>query len=162
MTTPSTPTRIDRLFDKLKALYGSQFLAKWADVDPSELHRIWSAALERYTGEELADALGAVLSSCPFPPSLPEFVALCSKAHQARHPATQSTFKLPAPDTSEENKAKRLEAAALLQSIGKAEPSREWARIRRRKHESGEHILTPEELQIVADALRFEPVEVAA
>ncbi len=159
MSTNSTPTRIDRLFDKLKALYGSQFLAKWADVDPSELHRIWNAALDRYSGEEIADALGAVLASCPFPPSLPEFVALCSKAHQARHPATQSTFKLPPPDTSAENRAKREEAAAMLAKIGKPQPGRDWARKARARHESREHLLTPEELAIVDDALRFEPVE---
>jgi hypothetical protein len=156
--TTSTPTRIDRLFDKLKALYGSQFLAKWADVDPVELHRIWTAALERYTGEEIAGALGGVLESCQFPPSLPEFVALCSKAKQARAPI-QPAFHLPAPDTSADGKAAREKAAALLRSVGNPQPGRDWARKARARHQSREHLLTPEELAIVDDALRFEPVE---
>lgn len=163
MSTPNTPTRIDRLFDKLKALYGSQFLAKWADVDPSELHRIWSAALERYTGEELADALGGVLKSCPFPPSLPDFVKLCDEAHARRNPAKQpEQFKLPAPDTSAEVRAARQKADAMLRQMGKAKPGLEWARKARARNLSGEHRLTPSELVIVDDALRFEPVEVAA
>lgn len=163
MNTRSTPTRIDKLFDKLKALYGSQFLAKWADVDPSELHRIWSAALEGYTGEELADALGGVLKSCPFPPSLPDFVKLCDESHARRNPAKQpEQFRLPAPDTSAEVKAAREKADALLRQMGKAKPGLEWARKARARNLSGEHRLTPSELVIVDDALRFEPVEVAA
>lgn len=164
MSTPSTPTRIDRLFDKLKALYGSQFLLQWKDVNHDDVNRIWKAALENFSNDVLADALGGVLASCPdFPPSLPKFVSLCTEAHARRNPPKKpEQFALPAPDTSEENKAKRLAAADKLRTIGKHEPSLAWARIRRKKHESGEHILTPEELAIVANALRFEPVEVAA
>ncbi len=155
----AAPTRVDRVFDKLKALYGANFLAKWADVDPVELHRIWSAALERYTGEEIAAALGDVLASCPYPPNLPEFVKLCADQHAKRVVARQPAFKLPAPDTSAENKAAREHAAAMLRNIGKPQPGRDWARKARARHESREHVLTPSELAIVDDALRFEPVD---
>lgn len=161
MTAPQ-PARIEKVFDRLKEFYGAQFLDKWGDVDPAKVERTWSAALERFTNEEIGDAMRSLLETSPFPPSLPEFVQRCSKAHQARQPATQSAFKLPAPDTSAEGKAAREKAAALLRSVGKPQPGREWARKARARHKSGEHRLTPSELLIVDDALRFEPVEAAA
>ncbi len=152
MTAPQL-TLTEKVFDRLKAMYGARFLDAWADVKPEEMTRTWSAVISRFDSDTIGKALRDLLANNPFPPTLPEFARLC-----ANHapPASQATFKLPPPDTSEENRAKREQAAAMLARIGKPQPGRDWARKARARHESREHLLTPEELAIVDEALRFE------
>jgi hypothetical protein len=70
---------VDRIFDRLKAVYGSSRVGgMFADADADEVRRAWGDALGRFE----AATLGAVLQSLadrdsPFPPSLPEFAGLC-------------------------------------------------------------------------------------
>lgn len=158
MTAPQC-TLTEKVFDRLKAMYGARFLDAWADVKPEEMFRTWSAVVSRFDADTIGKALRELLENNPFPPTLPEFAKLCAK--HAPAPA-QSRIALPAPDTSAEAKAAREKAAAMLAGMGKARPGLEWARKARARNLSGEHRLTPSELVIVDDALRFEPVEVAA
>ncbi len=151
----------ERVFARLAIMYGNKFADMWRGIDLAEVKRAWGDELASFTVPEVAGAIKALRANT-FPPTLPEFLQLCEKARgitPAYVASHQPAFKLPAPDTSAENKAAREKAAALLRSVGKAQPGREWARKARARHDSREHLLTPEELAIVDDALRFEPVE---
>ena len=154
----------ERVFARLALMYGNKFADLWRGIDLGEVKRAWGDELAAFTVPEVAGAIKALRANT-FPPTLPEFLQLCEKARgikPAYVAAHQQAMRLPPPDTSEENRAKREQAAAMLAKIGKPQPGRDWARKARARHESREHLLTPEELAIVDDALRFEPVEVAA
>lgn len=148
----------ERVFARLAIMYGNKFADMWRGIDLGEVKRAWGDELAAFSVPEVAGAIKALRANT-FPPTLPEFLQLCEKARVRKSP---EQYKLPAPDTSAENRAKREQAAAMLKTIGKPQPGREWARKARARHESREHLLTPEELAIVDEALRFEPVEVAA
>jgi hypothetical protein len=154
----------ERVFARLAIMYGNKFADMWRGIDLSEVKRAWGDELASFTVSEVAGAIKALRANT-FPPTLPEFLQLCEKArgiNPAYVAAHQQAMKLPPPDTSAESAARRREAAQLLRNIGKPKPGLEWARKARARNLSGEHRLTPSELVIVDDALRFEPVEVAA
>lgn len=67
----------------------------WANADPAELRAVWGEQLGRFVGEDIRDALEIVPKAYQhYPPTLPEFVELCSDARRAR---AQTTPKLTGP-----------------------------------------------------------------
>lgn len=74
---------IDRLFDRLEASYGSKWLNMWGNTNLSNVKALWAEKLAGFA--ENPKALGYALDCLdehPFPPTLPEFLALCRKAPQ--------------------------------------------------------------------------------
>ena len=81
--SPSTSPRqalsaklVERLFAEMSAMYGKHFAAMWESVDPQAVKDTWARRLGDLTREEIA----AGLMRCEtrkFPPTLPEFRALC-------------------------------------------------------------------------------------
>lgn len=67
---------IDSLFAKMLAFYGSKFSDLWRGADLQQVRRTWGCELSTLTRQELKQGVEA-LRSRPFPPTLPEFVALC-------------------------------------------------------------------------------------
>ncbi len=67
-------TRIDRLFMRFSVLYGKHWADMWAGIPIDQVKAAWAHELARFSNEQLGAGLKAVGK---FPPTLPEFVALC-------------------------------------------------------------------------------------
>jgi hypothetical protein len=106
------------------SIYGSKFAAQWEKVEPAAMRATWGDALGHYDGERIKWALDHLIANNPYPPTLPEFVALCRQAPRPQPVA------LPAPEVSAEVQAQRL--ADLERAARKiAEPNQDhiaWAR----------------------------------
>ena len=111
---------VDRLFLRFSTMYGSAWLEKWRGIPMDEVRRTWAADLGGFDGETLRRALEHVKSNCSFPPSCPEFVAICK---QFRAPPAQQTY-LPAPQSRMPAEA----AAALQQFVSGRKDYRGWAK----------------------------------
>lgn len=124
-----TPERLaERLFSRLVAMYGAQKIgAMWADADMAEVKGTWGRALAKFDPRSIGDALEALLASGrEWPPTLPEFAALCRQASIARRNGQDASVFLPPPgaaftddDTAREN-VRRLRE--LLQTAVKRMP----------------------------------------
>lgn len=68
---------IDRLFVRLAGLYGKHWLDLWADIPMREVKNAWSEALVGIDGEQMRLALAHLSQHNKFPPTAPEFAALC-------------------------------------------------------------------------------------
>ena len=89
---------VDRLFDRLTAIYGSQKVgAMWLDVDQAEVKRAWGGARAKYPPAAIGQALEDLPEMpSPWPPTLPEFVAIVREAAEVRRTAS-TDLRLPAP-----------------------------------------------------------------
>ena len=80
LSCPVLPDRaIERLFSRFGAIYGHTAMDRhWAGTPLEDVKSAWAEALGRFGYEDLLRGIRA-LQDCgkPFPPSLPEFVALC-------------------------------------------------------------------------------------
>jgi hypothetical protein len=76
---------VERIFERIAAVYGVQKTSSmWTGVDPKQVKRAWGQALGKYPRESLAAAVRAMPDECePWPPTLPEFVALVKGQIQA-------------------------------------------------------------------------------
>lgn len=64
----------------------------WKDADPLEVRAVWAEGLGLYEPQDVRRALEAmVMTYTDFPPTLPQFSALCRDARSAR---TQTVAKL--------------------------------------------------------------------
>lgn len=93
LTAPSLTDRlVDRLFERFSVMYGRHWAEMWADVPLADVRDAWAAELASFTGVQIGAALQRVGT---FPPTLPEFVALCRPvpmiaAHRPYLPAPRS------------------------------------------------------------------------
>lgn len=101
-TSPASPcvlpdAWIEKIFQRLHGLYGSLWLdryrigqsdAQGRDLGVENAKATWSCELAGFA--ECPEAIGWALkqlSSIPFPPTLPEFLALCRQAPRPAAPA---------------------------------------------------------------------------
>lgn len=112
---------VDSLLARMLAIYGAKFKSAWADVPANDMREMWAVTLGRFDGEQIKWALESLIASHPWPPTLPEFVALC---RQAPRPEPK---KLPAPTIDEQTKAKRAEEMAIG-AFAMRPPGKWWAR----------------------------------
>lgn len=74
------------LWERLTHLYGHKFTSTYGEVAVKNgkltgAAQTWASGLRGINGDQLADGLRACVSRAdPWPPSLPEFVALCKKS----------------------------------------------------------------------------------
>ena len=94
---PLPPAWVERLFDRFKVAFGVQKVgAMWQGMEPAEVMAGWGAQLGRFPPDALARALQAVIDSGrEWPPTLPEFVAICRDFHRPRQ--DEGALSLPAP-----------------------------------------------------------------
>lgn len=145
---------VANVFKVLHGFYGNLFLSKFASgqVDESGADQgvtsaksIWAHGLRKYGAGVVKTALNSCLTAHPqFPPSLPEFVALCA-AHQPRQ-----TY-------AEENNLPRLAAPAHAAPVELVDfkpkgDMKDWARRLMARHDAGE-ILKPIQLRYAREAL---------
>ena len=75
---------IARLFSRFAALYGAQKVgAMWHGADIAEVKSVWAAQIEPHK-DVLRDAIQSLINQGrEWPPTLPEFVALCRQFRPA-------------------------------------------------------------------------------
>jgi hypothetical protein len=124
---------IRRVFMVLHGYYGNLFLTKYAtgnaehgeDQGIANARRVWAHSLRDYDAEVVKLALERCRQAHPeFPPSLPQFVALCAaiQPRQVYRPPMPTTPALEmSPEAREELRAKERERlAALAQRLKEA------------------------------------------
>lgn len=90
----ASPERIvDRLFQRLAATYGKHWLDMWVGIPIADVKIEWAGRLHGYAPETIGKALDHLARESKFPPTLPEFVALCREFH----PRGRMLVGLPAP-----------------------------------------------------------------
>lgn len=83
---------IDKLFLRLESAYGSRWMNMWGNASLADVKSLWAEKLGGF--HDNLSAIGYALDALdehPFPPTLPEFLALCRKAPRPERVA------LPAP-----------------------------------------------------------------
>jgi len=73
---PLPPKWAAALIERMQALYGAQFSRQWESIKPERLPQIWAEELAGFSGQEIAAGLAACKTR-QWPPTLPEFMALC-------------------------------------------------------------------------------------
>jgi hypothetical protein len=127
---------IKRVFMVLHGFYGNLFLSKFATGSVDEVtkedqgmqgaRRVWAHGLREYDGETVKAALRRCQERHPeFPPSLPQFVALCEAARP------RETWKPPVPAqpalemSPELREQRRAEARAAATEAARRELERQ-------------------------------------
>lgn len=148
MNAPSTrlpDSWVESLLARMLATYGQKFRSQWADVPPETLRETWAVALGRFDGERIKWALEQMIATCPWPPTLPEFVALCRQAPR------EEPAKLPAPSPSEQQRAERVEQLAGGAFAARS-PGKAWAKIHRADFLAGRRLM-PIQIELASSAL---------
>ena len=124
---------IDRLFDRLAAIYGKHWIDLWADVPMADVKDAWAEGLRGCDGDQIKAGLNHAMLNLKFPPTLPEFVTLCHAFRKAVEPVPQ----LAGPPASADQVAR---VTALAGTVGKPkEDSRKWARRIMERQKSGDY-----------------------
>lgn len=112
--SPSLPNEwVERIFEVMAAHYGARLADAWRGVDASQVKAVWAKELGRYNPAQIKRGI-ASLEQCRFPPTLPEFIALCKQSVPQAH-----LLKLPPPKpTAEQKEAGRKRFAEMKRSLG--------------------------------------------
>lgn len=98
---------------RMASLYGH----KWASQYGSSPDELWTKALTTLGSDAIRRGLEAcVVSGDAWPPSLPEFMAMCKPQKRENEAMYRHVPALPAPVSSKETAAERL--AAIRQGLG--------------------------------------------
>ena len=141
---------IDRLFDRLAATYGRQWLDMWEGVDPNAVKSSWAheLAVFEHSLHRIAWALENLPPKCP---NAIQFKALCRLA-----PAPE-TPRLPEPKADPERvRAELAKIAPTLVKKQEQADKRDWARRIIARHDAGERVGFIS-LQFAREALKMQP-----
>lgn len=125
---------IDRLFERLAATYGAQWVRQWADVPMTDVKTAWGHELSGFASnlQALAWALENLPERCP---NVIEFRNICRAA--PKPPAPQ----LPEPVADPKRLAGELaKLGEILSRPIERIDGRDWARSILARHESGERL----------------------
>ena len=129
------------------AIYGQKFRSQWADVPAESMRETWAVALGRFDGERIKWALDQMIATCPWPPTLPEFAALCRQAPR------DEPAKLPAPEVPPSViEARQAEAQAIAARVAGNVPGKAWAHKLRARYLAGERLMMAQ-VSLASDAL---------
>ncbi|SDV49220.1 hypothetical protein [Chitinasiproducens palmae] len=127
---------IDTLFARMAAMYGSRFADMWpthGDEAEREMQRnvtkeVWATELGKLSGPELKAGVAGLIHR-KFPPTLPEFFAMCKEARAAQALASSATLALPnLPKATGEFVDANLERIKRASAgVRGKEPTAEWA-----------------------------------
>jgi hypothetical protein len=153
-STQNQPELIDRIFRRFTVLYGNKFTNLWAGIDPEDVRSGWADELARFSKASIVLAVGK-LNDHPYPPTLPEFLLMCEAASQRIPAQLEPRPRLPSvvsaamPDVV----AARERFMALKKTLKRPPMTPAWSYRAYARHQSGEHLLNPEELQLVQRAM---------
>lgn len=138
---------VESLLARMLAIYGQKFRSQWADVPAESMRETWAVALGRFDGERIKWALDQMIATCPWPPTLPEFAALCRQAPR------DEPAKLPAPEVPPSViEARQAEAQAIAARVAGNVPGKDWAHKLRARYLSGERLMMAQ-VSLASDAL---------
>jgi hypothetical protein len=146
---------IERLFARFAAMYGDQHMRRmWGQQDVEQVKFAWARALWRFDLQALLAGIQALeRSGQAFPPSLPEFVALCQQASQSAAEAHRPA--LPVPDrTAEQIAAGAQQMAQVRSAITLRGPDRAWAQRVLERVAAGDRSVAPVTAQFARQAIR--------
>jgi hypothetical protein len=148
--TMSLPSRaIERLFDRLAATYGNEWISRWQGLDGNAVKTLWAHELSGFA--ERLDCIAWALENLPArSPNVIEFRNLCRSAPQPETP------RLPEPKIDPERLKQELaKLSSIRASVSPgSNDGREWARRIIGRLEAGERI-NPATLKCAKDALRM-------
>jgi hypothetical protein len=118
---------IERIFERMEGLYGTQFQAKWQDCNLPRVKALWAEKLAGFA--TMPDCIRSALEALderPFPPNLPEFLSLCRDAAKRQGNGAPMLPHHPTP----EEQARADEAAELAVKAVRANGSDDlaWAK----------------------------------
>jgi len=97
--------------------YGARFADAWRGIDPAVMKKEWARSLGVLTQEQIVRGV-QLLDQHKYPPTIPEFIALCK---QSTPPCHQQFEKLPKPKRTEEEKLAGLERLKKMKEMCKRE-----------------------------------------
>jgi hypothetical protein len=144
---------VNELFKRMSRMWGNAFLDKWPADDLRGVKIEWAKALRKLSNAELKAGVDALLT-LKFPPSLPEFHALCKQMRLIEQPKTDLLTDQTRADaaTVEANMRRMREIIAPL--MRPREITAEWAYhvLMRGESRSGKP-LTAEVVRCCSDAI---------
>ena len=148
---------VDRLFERLAASYGAQWVRQWQDVPMADVKTSWAHELSPFNASlhRVAWALENLPPRCP---NVIEFKNLCRQA-----PAPE-VARLPEPKADPERvkaELSRLGDLRVKVATGAGIDHKAWAKRIIQRHEAGENI-NPTSLRFAREALRIVRVTDAA
>jgi len=100
-TSEPLPTAwIEKLFERMAALYGSKFADMWRGTDPEQVKILWAHELGKLSREEVTKGAQALMT-LEWPPSLPQFINLCRPKLDAQKAFVEALNGLVARDRGE-------------------------------------------------------------
>lgn len=129
---------ISKIFEHMAGLYGSKFSDLWSGSNLETVQRIWADKLGGFKSmpNAIKEALDA-LDSKPFPPTLPEFLALCREAGRRHSAPVQSIGYTPTPE-EQARASETITKAAERMTKTDTRNHRQWAEKLKARHEAGE------------------------
>jgi hypothetical protein len=126
---------VERLFQRLSATYGSEFVNKWDKVSMSDVKTAWAHELAPFADN--LNAIGWALQNLPDRcPNLMEFKNLCRQAPRPER------LRLDTPKASPE--IVDSEMAKIVTRLAKPKSDnadhRRWAKKLKERHEKGENL----------------------
>jgi hypothetical protein len=148
MSLPSKA--IDRLFDRLMATYGNEWLNRWQGLDGQAVKSLWAHELSAYANR--LEALAWALENLPpRAPNVIEFKHLCRQAPLPEAP------KLPEPKADPERLKRELSKLGEIRAKAVASTTvdhKAWARRIVGRFDAGDKV-NPFTLRFARDALRM-------
>lgn len=75
-TRPAPISWVEKLFERMQALYGNKFVDMWRDTNIDLVKQLWSEEMGKLSSDDLKRGYAALMAR-DWPPSLPEFVKMC-------------------------------------------------------------------------------------
>lgn len=157
---PALPENwVAKIFDHMSGLYGSKFSDLWRGSDLGTVRRMWAEKLSGFATmpKAIKEALDA-LDDKPYPPTLPEFLAMCREAGR-RHEGNKPSIEYK-PTQEEQARAADVIRKVSARIATDTRDHKAWARKLKVRHESGE-ILSLIQVNAYKEALAEESEEVA-
>lgn len=143
----SLPTpAVDRLFDRLMATYGQQWVRLWEGVDPMAVKTLWAYELASFDGrlDCIAWALENLPARCP---NAIEFKLLCRQA-----PAKPEKLLPELKADPERMKAELEKLTPMRKSMTSSHGMKDWAYRLKAHHDAGAK-LSPNQIRCYQDAI---------
>ena len=86
---------VARILHAMRMAYGAKFDRQWESVGKAEMLAFWHDRLHDIPDYAAKRALDDLLSTSPFPPTLPEFYAMCRQHIRQVPPAISISFAAP-------------------------------------------------------------------
>ncbi|WP_291928621.1 hypothetical protein [Limnohabitans sp.] len=148
MSLPSKA--IDRLFDRLTATYGNEWINRWQGLDGQAVKSLWAHELSAYTNR--LEALAWALENLPpRAPNVIEFKNLCRQAPAPEVP------QLPQPKADPERLKQELSKLGEIRAKAVASTTvdhKAWARRIVGRFDAGDKV-NPTTLRFAREALRI-------